>query len=415
MNKRVLISFAFLSMMFIAGAIIIADLVVERTTLANVRGAYLESAERQFDLVTSSLRNAILGGDVRRARAHLEAELQRGNLIGYELISADEGTLASRMPELQSGQDLALKSKIYYSEDNRQEWGEVKYYLSATLFQMLQEPLERRLFIRVITLAVIVSAFLFIIVYLLLVAAGNLEESISGSLIRKQLIPIGGRFGKFWKPMIEHYNKVSLRVSMLEEEVEKARTFAAIARTTQALAHDIRKPMTMFSMIAQAVERTSDPGAARELLRASIPEIKMAIQSVNGMIADVLEVGADSNINPEETDPASLVESCLGEVFRIYPESNIDLSFDFAHKHTIMIDTFKINRTFVNIAVNAVQAMNGKGAMWFRTRDTIRGSRSFVEFCIGNSESYIPPESIKHLFDAFFTQNKKGGTAQLKS
>jgi CheY-like chemotaxis protein len=35
---------------------------------------------------------------------------------------------------------------------------------------------------------------------------------------------------------------------------------------------------------------------------------------------------------------------------------------------------------------------------------------NFIQFCIGNENSYIPPEHFPNLFDAFFTSGKKDGT-----
>ena len=53
-----------------------------------------------------------------------------------------------------------------------------------------------------------------------------------------------------------------------------------------------------------------------------------------------------------------------------------------------------------------IQAVDSKGSLWFKTRE----QGEFIEFCIGNSNSYIPPENLPKLFEAFFTSGKRGGT-----
>ena len=190
---------------------------------------------------------------------------------------------------------------------------------------------------------------------------------------------------------------------------EKER-LGAIAQTTQALAHDVRKPFSMFKMIIDAVECEEDPLEAKQLLKESLPEVQQAMASVNGMISDVLEIGSESAPILEPTNPETLIESTLNEIFRVYPDSQIDVSYMLNHAHKVSVDTLKVGRVFSNIVGNAVQAMNQKGKLWFKTEVVEEHGNSFVKFCLGNGGSFIPPESLSKLFDAFFTSGKKGGT-----
>ena len=197
--------------------------------------------------------------------------------------------------------------------------------------------------------------------------------------------------------------------SKLTETAEfKAATNDAIARTTQALAHDVRKPFSMFNMIIEMVDATDDSQEAKELLKEALPEVKKAITSVDGMLQDVMEVGAESKLICEPTNPESLIEATINEIFRVYPQSNVNITYNFQHTHKVNVDTLKVNRVFSNIVGNAVQAINYRGEIWFKTREVESGK--FVEFCLGNDDSFIPAENLVKIFDTFFTSEKKGGT-----
>ncbi len=202
-----------------------------------------------------------------------------------------------------------------------------------------------------------------------------------------------------------HINTVNAREEALRE-VGRTKVFEAIARTTQSLAHDIRKPFSMFKAIIQSVESTEDPVEVKEILQISLPEVNQAMVSVEGMIQDVMQIGSDSKPLQEEVSPESLLESCLGELFRVYTEAEVQIQYNLKHSHMIFVDTTRVGRVFSNILGNAVQAMNYKGALWIKTRDV----DEFVEFTLGNAGSFIPEESLPKLFDAFFTSGKKGGT-----
>jgi signal transduction histidine kinase/DNA-binding NarL/FixJ family response regulator len=180
----------------------------------------------------------------------------------------------------------------------------------------------------------------------------------------------------------------------------------AIARTTQSFAHDVRKPFSMFKNIIQVVEATENPAQVKEVLKLTLPEVNQAMASVEGMIDDVMQIGSDSKMHTEVTSPESLIESSLGELFRIYPEADIQISYDLSHRHRVMADSLRIGRVFSNILGNAIQAMQEKGNLWFKTFE----KNGFTEFRLGNSGSCIPNESLPKLFDVFFTSGKKGGT-----
>ena len=185
---------------------------------------------------------------------------------------------------------------------------------------------------------------------------------------------------------------------------------SAIARTTQILAHDVRKPFTLLQVIIDNTEGISDPLSVKKFLNDSLPEVQQAIASVNGMISDVLEIGSDSLAFAEPTQIETLVESALNELVRIKPECDIVFSHQWQHEHKINVDTLKVSRVFSNIIGNALQAMIQPGNIWFRTQNTDENNLPFVQICIGNSGSHIAPEHLPKLFDAFYTSGKKGGT-----
>jgi signal transduction histidine kinase/DNA-binding NarL/FixJ family response regulator len=179
------------------------------------------------------------------------------------------------------------------------------------------------------------------------------------------------------------------------------------AQMTQMLAHDVRKPFSLFRMSLDVLTSARTPEQLKKSLASVIPQIDRALVSVDGLIADVMEVGSPvSDLILEHVSPQSLVESTLGDTFRVYPNASVAMTYDFGHTHMANVHVQKVARVFSNIVGNAIQAMKGNGSLWFRTREV----DGFIEFCLGNSCSVISPESLAKLFDAFFTRGKKGGT-----
>jgi signal transduction histidine kinase/DNA-binding NarL/FixJ family response regulator len=196
-----------------------------------------------------------------------------------------------------------------------------------------------------------------------------------------------------------HIAVVTRLRDFLENEAE-ARQNAAVARMTQMMAHDVRRPFSVLRIALGMLRSTKDLRKMEHVLARVIPEVDKAIESVSGLIADVMEVGSESaELVQEPCAPESLIESTLAEMARVYPQADIKFSYQLVHAQ-------KVGRAFSNIVSNAIQAMGLKGSIWFKTKE----SDGVVEFCIGNAESLIPRENIPKLFDAFFTSGKKGGT-----
>lgn len=208
---------------------------------------------------------------------------------------------------------------------------------------------------------------------------------------------------------IASLQKAMNRYIILSEERKrielKNQRNAAIARTTQALAHDVRRPFTMLKGILSIIE-ASPSGQAKKISSEFSHEITNAIENVNGMIEDILQVGAHAPPKAESVEIEKIILLTLNGLFKIDNESDIRFIYNFEHSRRILVDRIQIQRVFTNIINNAVEAVNKSGKIWIYTRE----STKHMQVTIGNSESYIPSNDLNHIFDAFFTKGKLKGT-----
>ena len=194
-------------------------------------------------------------------------------------------------------------------------------------------------------------------------------------------------------------------------EIAGNRVAVAIASAVQMLAHDVRKPFSILRIALEMLRSVTDITKLKTVLSRATPEVEKALGAVDGLIADVMEIGSSSTeLITETVSPESLIESSLGEVLRIYPRANIRISYDLRHSRMVAVNPLKVGRVLSNIFANAIQAMNLEGEIWFKTRQVPGQHGSMVQFCIGNGDSFIPHENMPNLFEAFFTSGKKSGT-----
>jgi signal transduction histidine kinase/FixJ family two-component response regulator len=184
----------------------------------------------------------------------------------------------------------------------------------------------------------------------------------------------------------------------------------ALSRTMQMLAHDVRKPFSMFKIILDSLAAANDFTQMKSFVRQARRDVLEALQSVEGMIQDIMEIGSHVPPVREPEDPARLIETAINQVFRLDDKAQISLLYKLHHTTQILGDGIKLNRVLVNIIHNASDAMKGRGSITIQTEDHASSEGRFILLSIANDGPPIPPEAMPHLFDAFFTSGKKGGT-----
>lgn len=198
--------------------------------------------------------------------------------------------------------------------------------------------------------------------------------------------------------LIDKYKKAT-------REAEAAKISHAIAQTTQMLAHDVRKPFSMLYGVLSLIQNAKETDYHR-IVTTFLPEVEKAMESVNYMITDIMQVGSNEDLNIKPFALSTLVAEALNENLRDDGQPSIDIVTSFKHEHLLLVDPAKMARVFSNLVGNAIQAMGKKGKLWVNSRQV----QDKMEITVGNSNSYIAPEIMPRLFDMFFTSGKRGGT-----
>ncbi|HKI69745.1 MAG TPA: ATP-binding protein, partial [Verrucomicrobiae bacterium] len=77
-------------------------------------------------------------------------------------------------------------------------------------------------------------------------------------------------------------------------------------------------------------------------------------------------------------------------------------------------DDYQLQQAFVNLFLNAIEAMDSGGKLAIATKlartrpQSGRTDRSHVRVTIADTGAGISPENLKHLFEPFFTTKKHG-------
>ncbi len=212
-------------------------------------------------------------------------------------------------------------------------------------------------------------------------------------------------------PLFAQFLRIQQKIEALNTENAKAN---AIARTTQMLAHDVRKPFALFKMTIERIKSAATTEQVLQALQEALPEVERSMGSVDGLIMDVMNVGGDFSLVLKPVRLGQIIEEVTDEVSRLYPQRSLSIQSNLSPHLWIQGDLTRLPRVFLNILSNAIEAVESKEVrLWIAAHavepDSNTGNR-MVEILLGNAGSFIAPESRERIFDLFFTAGKLGGT-----
>jgi signal transduction histidine kinase len=211
--------------------------------------------------------------------------------------------------------------------------------------------------------------------------------------------------------LFEMMNDSICRLKQFQAQTIESEKNAAIARTTQMLAHDVRQPFSLLRITLSLLSGTQNVEEMTSLLKKIEPEVERSLLKVNAMLSDIMEIDAGyENLNLEPKSLKEILFCALCDTIRTYPKSDVHFHFDFLHQHRVFMNSAKMERVIFNLLGNAIQAMKFEGNIWINTKEMKnQQGQSSLLICIGNDHSYIPQEELQNLFKAFYTKGKKHG------
>jgi nitrogen-specific signal transduction histidine kinase len=223
----------------------------------------------------------------------------------------------------------------------------------------------------------------------------------SEKIFKTYTYPLTGKEGHLLG--IVHYIRDITDQKRQELENERLGRLAALGELSAVIAHEIRNPLSGVGISAQALSRALHPGDFHE---SNLKNILKGIRKVDDVIKGLLDFA-----NPKEPilAPTSLNRVIEDALFFSAPsahEGGITIEKNLGrHLPLVGIDSEQIKRVFINIILNALQAMRPGGLLRIRTSKKPPGQ---VVVRISDTGTGISQAHLKRIFDPFFTTKSQG-------
>jgi len=182
----------------------------------------------------------------------------------------------------------------------------------------------------------------------------------------------------------------------LETQLAQADKLSSIGLLAAGVAHEINTPLAVISSYAQMLSKQLR-GDARlgPVLDKITQQSFRAAEIANGL----LNFSRTSTTEFRSTDLNQVIRDTLSLLEHQFKTAQIDVELDLSGElPPIHGNPGKLQQVFLNLLLNAKEAMPGGGSL--RITTLVNGH---VEALISDSGSGIAPEHLKRIYDPFFT------------
>jgi two-component system NtrC family sensor kinase len=182
---------------------------------------------------------------------------------------------------------------------------------------------------------------------------------------------------------------------------------------TGGVAHDFNNLLTVIRASADLLRRPDLPEPRR--LRY-IDAISDTVTRAAKLTAQLLAFARRQNLRPEVFDVGQCVTT-LTEMIGTLAGSPIEIAIEVPDEPCLVdADAGQFETALINMAVNARDAMAGKGRLTIAAQVTARlpnsetpkSPRGYVAVSIADTGAGIPKEQFGHIFEPFFTTKEVG-------
>ncbi len=244
----------------------------------------------------------------------------------------------------------------------------------------------------------------------------KLKENQSTSLIEKE-VDFNGEsryFNLYFTPITTQEKSISMGHIILINDVtqdvleliknKKQEHLSLLGKMLATIVHDIRNPLTTIKGFSEIIDRKIDNEEVKEYSAI----ISKEIDRMAGMVSEILDFAkGETRLKLMGTTANNVIKEISDNLLPEFQKNNMTLKFVNEEDFEMIIDPGKIFRAIVNIAKNALEAMEpGQGAL----KIELKKQNDKVIIKLTDNGPGIPGRMLKKVFQPFFTWGKKSGS-----
>ena len=201
----------------------------------------------------------------------------------------------------------------------------------------------------------------------------------------------------------------------LEEQIRQSDRLAAVGQLATGIAHDFNNIMSGIVLYTELAANMNDvPARAQQRLQIVLQQAGRATD----LIQQLLDFGRRSSLERKPINVLLPLQELFELLGRMLREDIILRTVINSDEYMVLADPTRLQQIFMNLAVNARDAMPNGGELSFEVQriyvaDTLPGfpdlpAGAWVRLSVADTGLGIAPDVIPHIFEPFFSTKEPG-------
>lgn len=216
----------------------------------------------------------------------------------------------------------------------------------------------------------------------------------------REVRSLNNNLGRAEKEVKKTYKKLI----QTQEQLLKMENLASVGQLVMNMTHEIRNPLTIIGMSAQCLHSNLRPkDSRREFTDVIIKEV----ESLDKMTRELMGFVQPTKLNLEQVEISGNIDKVLRFVELHCNSQKVEVIKKFKKNlPAILADARRLEQVFLNLIINALQAMPEGGELKADTDFDPEEEKVLIRFT--DTGEGIPPDYYKRIFDPFFSLKEDG-------
>jgi two-component system NtrC family sensor kinase len=213
-----------------------------------------------------------------------------------------------------------------------------------------------------------------------------------------------------------------------QAQLVQTEKMASLGKLSASIAHEINNPLSGILTYAKLLSRKLRAGVPDvEGIHAALQQLALVereTQRCVTIVRNLLDFAREREPSFQVVDVSNVIDEALSLLENRLAISNVQVAREFARVPAVRADFGQLRQAFVNVMMNACEAMPRGGTLRILTREVVlpetgkggpvsttgkpRFPARFTEVVVADTGQGIPQEHLSKIFDPFFTTKEKG-------
>ncbi len=197
----------------------------------------------------------------------------------------------------------------------------------------------------------------------------------------------------------------------IQEEILRMDRLVSLGKLSSGIAHELRNPLAGIKTTAQALgEEMTEEDPRREYLQ----RITKEIDRLNELLKTFFSFAKPQKLNLTPCHVRDIINEIIPFLIKEIADKGIRFEEKYdPHLPRIRADKTQMHQVFLNLFLNAIQAMPDGGELKIGVSSFVSAAgdgpkQNFIKAVVSDTGKGIPPHMISRIFDPFFTTKPKG-------